>query len=71
MYRKFKDSFICFNGQRRQRQSEEEAGIGSAAAIISSVSGAIESDRVQIAQEREFVKICTPSLYRGLTCEQH
>ena len=54
MYRKFKDSFICFDGQRRQRQSEGEAGIGSAAAIISSVSGAIESDRVQIAQEREF-----------------
>ena len=56
MYRKFKDSFTCFNSQRSQRQSEGEAGIGSAAAIISSVSGAIESDRVQLAQEREFYR---------------
>ena len=56
MYRKLKDSITCFDSQRRQRQSEEEVGIGSAAAIISSVSGAIESDRVQLAQEREFYR---------------
>ena len=57
MYRKLKNSVTCFDSQRRQRQSEEEAGIGSAAAIISSVSGAIESDRVQLAQEREFCRL--------------
>ena len=56
MFRKIKDSFSCVDSQKRNRGSGEGAGIGSAAAIISSVSGAIESDRVQLAQEREFGK---------------
>lgn len=56
MLRKIKDSFSCIERQRGHRGSGVEAGIGSAAAIISSVSGAIESDRVQIAQEAEFYR---------------
>ena len=56
MFRNIKNSLSCFDGQNGHRGSGEEAGIGCAAAIISSVSGAIESDRVQTAQEREFCR---------------
>ena len=56
MLRRLKDSFSCFDGQNGHRGSAEESGFGLAAAIINSVSGAIESDRAQAAQERDFCR---------------
>ena len=54
MLRRIKNSFSCLGDH--ESSAAEETGIGCAAAIISSVSGAIESDRAQLAQEAEYYK---------------
>ena len=57
MLRRLKDSFSCFDGQNGHRGSAEETGFANiSSAIINSVSGAIESDRAQAAQERDFCR---------------